>query len=76
MSGIILGILPSIIAIITGSLGLFIFGLFFTLAASGDFMIVNLLRKEPKNNLVQDHPSKIGCYMFRPENINAEKRED
>ena len=76
MPGIILGIIPSIIAIVTGSLGLFIFGLFFTLAAGGDFMIVNLLRNEPKNNLVQDHPSKIGCYIFRPKNNNVEKSED
>ena len=76
MPGIILGIIPSIIAIVTGSLGLFIFGLFFTLAAGGDFMIVNLLRDEPKNNLVQDHPSKIGCYIFRPKNIITEKSED
>ena len=66
MPGIALGIIPSILSIITGDFGLFIFGLFFTLAAGGDLMIVNLLRKEPMDNLVQDHPSKIGCYIYRP----------
>lgn len=76
MPGIFLGIIPSVIAIATGSLGFFIFGLFFTLAAGGDFMIVNLLKNEPKNNLVQDHPSKIGCYIFRPKNSKAGKSED
>lgn len=67
MPGIVLGIMPSIISVITGHLGLFAFGMLFTLAAGGDFMIVNLLRKEPMNNLVQDHPSKIGCYIYRPD---------
>ena len=70
MPAIILGIIPSIFAIITGNLVLILFGLFFTLAAGGDFMMINILRKEPMNNLVQDHSSKIGCYVYRPINGN------
>jgi hypothetical protein len=65
MPAVVLGFLPSIIAMITGKLFLLIFGLFFTTAAAGDFMIINTLRKENMNDLVQDHPSKIGCYIFR-----------
>lgn len=68
MPAIILGIIPSVLSIITGYPGLFMFGLFFTFAAGGDFMIIDILKKEPMNNLVQDHPSKIGCYIFRPNN--------
>ena len=62
---IILGFIPSIIAIIIGNLGLLIFGMFFTLAAAGDFLIINLIRKDNKNDLVQDHPSEAGCYIYR-----------
>ena len=67
MPAIILGFLPCVFAILTGSLSLLVFGLFFTLAAGGDFMIINMLRNEPMQNLVQDHPSKIGCFIYRAE---------
>lgn len=66
MPALLLGIVPSLLALLTGSLALIIFGLFFTLSAGGDFMILNILRKEPMNSLVQDHPKKIGCYIYRP----------
>lgn len=65
MPGIILGIIPSVVAIIIGNLALLLFGLFFTYAASGDFMIVNLLLKEPMDELVGDHATKIGCMIYR-----------
>ena len=62
---IILGIIPSLLAIIIGNLGLLIFGMFFTMAASGDFLTINLIRKENMDDLVQDHPSEAGCYIYR-----------
>jgi hypothetical protein len=62
---IILGFIPSILAIVIGNLGLLLFGMFFTMAALGDFLIINLLRKENKSDLVQDHPSEAGCYIYR-----------
>lgn len=66
MPGIVLGIIPAVIALFTGSLPLFALGMFFTMAAGGDMMIIYMLRKQPGHYLVQDHPSKIGCYLFRP----------
>ena len=62
---IILGFIPSVVAIIIGNFGLLIFGLTFTLAAVGDFLIINLLRKENKDDFVEDHPSEAGCYIYR-----------
>jgi len=62
---IILGLIPSVAAIIIGNFGLLIFGLFFTVAAAGDFLIINLLRKENKDDFVEDHPSEAGCYIYR-----------
>ncbi|WP_207535342.1 DUF3267 domain-containing protein [Desertivirga arenae] len=64
MPGLLMGILPLIVSIFTGNLLLFAFGLFFTLAAGGDFAIINLLRKKNASLLVQDHPSKIGCLIY------------
>ena len=68
---IILGFIPSVLAIWIGSFGMLVFGMFFTLAAAGDFLIINLIRKENKNDLVQDHPSEAGCYIYR----KAEEKE-
>jgi len=33
--------------------------------AAGDFLIINLLRKENKDDFVEDHPSEAGCYIYR-----------
>ena len=65
MPAVVLGILPSLAALATGNIFVMAFGLFFTVAAAGDFMIIDLLRKENPNDLVQDHPSKIGYFIFR-----------
>jgi len=64
MPAILLGFIPFLLAILTGSMGMFIFGLFFTLAAGGDFLMMFMLRKVNKYDIVQDHPSKIGCIVF------------
>ena len=65
MPSIILGLLPSILAIILGNIILLTFGGFFTIAAFGDFMIINLIKNENKNSYVLDHPSEAGCFIFR-----------
>lgn len=64
MPAIVLGFLPVIAAYFTGSAGLMGFGMLFTLAAGGDFLILWLLRKVPKDAWVEDHPSKPGCYVY------------
>nr|WP_068886560.1 DUF3267 domain-containing protein [Pedobacter panaciterrae] len=65
MPGLLLGILPAVLALITGNIQLFAFGLFFTMAAGGDFMMINMIRKLDMEMLVQDHPSKIGCIVYK-----------
>ncbi len=70
MPAVLLGFLPAILSIIIGNVWFLIFGIFFTIAAAGDFLIVNLLRKENRNDLVQDHPSEAGCYIYRKLNSN------
>ena len=63
LPGLVLGIIPAIWAIFTGRLWLLMFGLFFSWAASGDFIIFYLIRNLKKNILVCDHPQKVGCYI-------------
>ena len=40
------------------------YGLFFTLAAGGDFLVAWMIRKQKKEDLIQDHPDRIGCLML------------
>lgn len=65
MPGLVLGIMPLAIAFFTGHVGLFLFGFSFTMAAGGDFLIIYLIRKERSDAWIQDHPSKIGCIVYR-----------
>jgi hypothetical protein len=59
---IILGILPSLIAIVLGDGFLLSFGLFFTWAAGGDMIALFMLRNLDKEIFVSDHPCKMGFY--------------
>ena len=65
MPAIILGVIPALLAILFGSIVLLAFGIFFTIAAMGDFLIIFLLRKENRNTLVLDHPTEPGCFIYR-----------
>jgi len=61
---IILGLLPSLIGILTGSGWSIFFGFLFTLAASGDMLVLWLIRGVRRGQLVQDHPTRVGCYLI------------
>jgi hypothetical protein len=60
----ILGIFPACIALITGNVFILFFGLIFITAAGGDLFMLWLLRKEGKDQLVLDHPSRVGCFIY------------
>ncbi len=62
-----LGILPAAAGLVTGNPWVMFFGIFFLLAASGDAVILWLLRGVPANALVEDHPTRAGCYVIQPE---------
>lgn len=65
MPAIIIGFLPAIYAIISGSLYILFISFIFTLAAIGDFMVIYLLKDEDPDSLVEDHPSEAGCYVYK-----------
>ncbi len=62
---LILGVIPAIYAIIAGNSLWLLFAIIFTNAACGDILVVWALRKEKRDNYVQDHPSEAGCYVYR-----------
>src|SRR5690606_5892329 len=62
--GVVLGVLPALAGLVTGGGAVFLFGLLFTLAAGGDALILWLLRDVPTDRLVEDHPSRAGCYVY------------
>ena len=63
---ILLGLIPSALAIFWDMQWMLFPGIIFTAAAAGDFLIIWLLRKEPPTALVLDHPSRAGCLVFDP----------
>ena len=72
MPAVVLGIIPTLWAFTTGNIMLFFLGIYFIVAASGDFLIIYLLRNEHHNNYVKDHDSLPGCivYKFKDSNID------
>lgn len=62
---VFLGLIPAIAGIIMANYLVTFFGIFFLIAAVGDFMIIHLLWKENHDDYAQDHPSEAGCYVYR-----------
>ncbi|MFC2096196.1 DUF3267 domain-containing protein [Bacteroidota bacterium] len=59
----IMGIIPSIIGLATAN-GLYLsIGIFFSWTAGGDIISLFMLRKFNKEELVSDHPEKMGFYI-------------
>lgn len=69
MPGIVLGVIPYFLSLIFQNGWLLGFSLFFTLAASGDLLILWLLRNVRSGKRVQDHPEEVGCEVI-DENLN------
>jgi len=64
MPGLLLGILPVVVAFATGDGWLAGFGTLFLVAAAGDILILWMLRDVPTSSNIQDHPSKPGCIVY------------
>ena len=71
MPCIVLGIIPSIVALFIGSLPLLVWGIFFISAAAGDIWMTWLLTKEDPKNMVLDHPTEAGFYIIEEEDALA-----
>jgi hypothetical protein len=64
LPGAALGLLPWVVGMLTGD-GLFtLFGILFTTMAGGDLTSIWLLRRAGPDQLVQDHPERMGVYLL------------
>ncbi len=64
---VLLGVLPTILAICLGSPLLLMIGLVMIVAAGGDILIVFELlryRSDAREQLIYDHPTQAGCVIF------------
>jgi len=66
LPGLLLGIMPCIIAVTIGSGWLLIWGILMTMAAGGDAAIIWAIRSVPGIIPVLDHPTKAGCLIGVP----------
>lgn len=64
MPGILLGLIPALAGVLGGSGWLLAFGVLFITAAGGDFLILWLIRDVASDQLVEDHPTRAGCYVI------------
>ena len=64
LPGIIMGVIPYIISLGIGNPTLAFWGTFFTVVAAGDAMIIWLLRNVDSDALIEDHPSRAGCFVY------------
>ncbi|MDD2243625.1 MAG: DUF3267 domain-containing protein [Dysgonamonadaceae bacterium] len=65
MPAIILGVFPLVTSYITGCFLYFFFGFLFILGAIGDFLVIQILYNEKRNDYALDHPTEAGCYVYR-----------
>ena len=61
---ILLGIIPSILSLISGNSLMLLYGMIGIVVAIGDIWIAWLLRKEDGHTKVYDHPSTAGYFLF------------
>lgn len=64
LPGLVLGLIPAVLGIVTGSVPLLGFGVIFTVAAGGDFLILWMLRNVPSGAEVEDHPTLAGAMVY------------
>lgn len=61
---VVLGILPAMIGIVTGNGWSMFFGFLLTAAAGGDLLVLWLIRNVKPGQRVEDHPTRVGCYLI------------
>ena len=72
MPTLLLGIIPLIIAFITGNFYIFMFAFFMILGGTGDFAVLWFIRKLNSRQLIIDHPKTLGYFSvenFHPDEL-------
>ncbi len=63
---LVLGLVPSLVGLMTGNFPATFFGMIFLAAAAGDFLVLWIIRGLPSHALVKDHPTNAGCLVLDP----------
>ena len=66
LPGLMLGIIPLLLAFCCGWPKVFVYAILMTTGALGDLFILLNIRKLPPNSLVKDHATKPGCWLLIP----------
>ena len=61
----LMSVVPFLLSFVMPSLWMMLFGVIFISAAMGDVMIVWVIRHEPSDTLIYDHPTEAGCLVYR-----------
>ena len=69
MPGLLTGLVPWLAGIAADSLLWMLFGVVMIGGAMGDIMLVWSIRKETSDTMIYDHPSLVGCYVYRKTEI-------
>ncbi|CUS04756.2 membrane protein of unknown function [Candidatus Promineifilum breve] len=68
LPALLLGVVPGIIAILTGWWVLLIWSMWLLVAAGGDFACLWAMRGLPADEPVRAHPTRLGCQIFAHKN--------
>jgi hypothetical protein len=61
---LLMGVVPFVISLFSGSFGYWLFGYFYIIAAGGDLVALKMLKNIPAHRKVLDHPEKMGFYVL------------
>jgi uncharacterized protein len=64
LPGLLLGLLPGMAGVLSGSLLLLVGGILMLVAAGGDAAVLWAMRRVPGDATVLDHPSRAGCRVL------------
>jgi len=60
------GLLPFLVALATGNAPLMLASFIMIVGAGGDYTMILILINEKKTAFAEDHPSLVGCVVYRP----------
>jgi len=64
LPGIVLGVVPVCIGIMTGAGWMTLYGFLMLIGASGDFAVLWRIRHVPPDSMVLDHAHRAGCWVL------------
>ncbi len=67
LPGMLVGLIPGLWGIFTGSLLMVLWGVIFTVSAASDYIVYKLLSGLTGSTLVEDHAEEIGCKVYTSE---------